>query len=94
MGSPVMAMKYPPEAARSDIEISTGFFLLSAFISCRMSSEAMPSPPGESMRRITPLMLESSATCRRTFTMPNAVMPLSETSSPGSPRVISPSPVT
>ena len=52
------------------MEITTGFFLLSRFISRHISSDAVTSPPGESMRTITPLMLESSATWRSSLSKP------------------------
>ena len=40
--------------------MTMGFFLLSRFICLQISSEAGTSPPGESIRTITPLMLESA----------------------------------
>jgi len=52
----------------------------------------MPSPPGESIRRMTPLMLASSSTCLMRRIIPPAVIPLSLRLLSAEPRVISPSP--
>src|ERR1035437_6171152 len=86
-------MKYPPDAAASDIETTTGFFLLSRFICRQISSDAVTSPPGESMRTTTPFTSESFSTPRRSLLKPYDVrLPSPAPSSPGLPRTMSPSP--
>src|ERR1035438_6379478 len=88
-------MKYPPDAAASDMEITTGFFLLSRFICRQISSEAVTSPPGESMRTTTPFTRESLSTRRSSLLKPYEVRAFSSPpSSPGLPRRMSPSPTT
>src|ERR1035437_10217539 len=77
------------------MEMTTGFFLLSRFIWRQISSDAVTSPPGESMRTTTPFTRESFSTRRRSLLKPYEVRLFSPApSSPGLPRSMSPSPTT
>ena len=75
------------------MEITNGFLLLNSFIARHISSEAVTSPPGESMRTITALIAVSFDTLRSIFTKGADSRPLSPPES-ASPRVMEPSPTT
>ena len=54
----------------SDIEMTSGFFLLASIIARHISSDALTSPPGESMRTSIPSTCASAAASRSSLAKP------------------------
>src|SRR6266700_3835823 len=75
------------------MEMTTGLRFRNSFMARHMSSDAVTSPPGESMRTMTALMPESLPTLASILSNCSDSMPESFSES-GSPRVMEPWPTT